>query len=137
MNFNDEKLNKIVKLLKQQSLLVEPEADGLVEVLAKIEINNNKVNIISPFYNYNFMSNSMKVLVSLVAVALLAGGVTYFKLTPATSEKATISESDDLGNLVASLDQEQSEETQLLATEDADVSASGDESSLLSEIKDI
>ena len=143
MDFNEEKLEKIVKLLKTQGFSVKPEANGLADILAKIEITvspemrytNKEVNIISPFYNY--MSNSMKVLVSLVVVALLAGGVAYFNLAGPTivgGPDIAVNGDEDLGSLLASLGQEQSEEAILLATEEVDGSTLVNESLLLGEI---
>ena len=84
----------------------------------------------------------MKVIVSVIVIALLVGGIAYFKLMPSGNEGTIATnqisgDGDDMDVLLASLDQEQSEETSLLATGDVENSILAEESSLLGEINKI
>lgn len=158
MEIEEEKNKEIIKLFQEQALSVKPSEAGLGRVLEELSVteespvryNNQEVNIISPFYYH--MSNTMKVLVSVVVVALLAGGAAYFKLSaPSDDSSNTVateesgfsqvetsnfedSATGDIDSLLASFDQEKSEETTLLATGDVDIATLADENMLLGEI---
>jgi hypothetical protein len=85
------------------------------------------------------MSKATKVIVSLLIIVLiLLAGVIYFRSAVVEEDSSTepiVSSAKtgdvDLDSLLSSLDQEQSEETQLLSSSEAEVSALADESSLL------
>lgn len=158
MDTNEEKIEKIIELFKEQGLLAVPKEDRLRGLLDKINVTDEEnirykkreVNIISPF-NY-YMSRSIKVLVAAVFVGVIIGGISYFKLGDSGNngtKTVTVTEGnsfgqnsakivneggDDIEALLASLDQEQSEETKLLAVGDIDNSIFTEESALLSEI---
>lgn len=145
MDPKEEQIRRVIDLFKEQGLMAKPARSGLEQVLARFAVtddaearyNYKEVNIISPFYQY--MTSTMKVIVSVIVIALLVGGVAYFKLTPNGDGElaATTAESGDLGDLVASLDQEQSEETSLLASGDVESSDLANEVSLLAEINNL
>ena len=157
MEIEEEKTKEIIKLFQEQALSAKPSEAGLKRVLGELPVteeslvryNNQEVNIISPFYYY--MSNTMKVLVSVAVVALLAGGAVYFKLSVPSDDSTTVATNDsgfsqndslkfedsvngDIDSLLASFDEEQSEETTLLASGDINTSILADESSLVGEI---
>jgi hypothetical protein len=156
MDPKEEKIREFLKLFKEQNFLVEPDKSGLEKVLADLSVTDSwdnrysyqEVNIISPFYQY--MTNTMKVLVSLVVVALLVGGVAYFNLSNDGGVKlgmltgkddATTQEDQvfadtvdgDINSLLASFERENAEEVNLL-TSDIDDSFLAEEDLLLAEI---
>lgn len=144
MNSKEEKIRKFLKLFREQGSLAEPDPSRLEMILSSYQ----EVNIISPFYQY--MSNTMKVIVSLVVVALLVGGVAYFNLVGndevklgMLTDKASDSAQEeqvfedtvdgDINSLLASFEKENLEETNLLAN-DFDDSFLSEEDLLLAEI---
>ncbi|MFA6475826.1 MAG: hypothetical protein WCV68_00260 [Candidatus Paceibacterota bacterium] len=157
MEIEEEKNKGIIKLFQEQSLSAKPSETSLERVLRELPVteespvryNNQEVNIISPFYYY--MSNTMKVLVSVVVIALLAGGAAYFKLAAPSDDSATVategssfsqvessnfedSATGDIDSLLASFEEEQSEEATLLAVGDVDATTLANESTLVGEI---
>ncbi|HRZ30147.1 MAG TPA: hypothetical protein P5274_00535 [Candidatus Paceibacterota bacterium] len=144
MDPKEEKIRRFLKLFREQNLLVTPDKVGLEKAL----YNYQEVNIISPFYQY--MSNTMKVLVSLVVVALLIGGIAYFNFAglggvklgmltdnddTSVQEEQTFEDSvdGDINSLLASFEGENAEEINLL-TSDIDDSFLAEEDLLLAEI---
>lgn len=90
------------------------------------------------------MGKTTKIIVSFIVIILiLLAGVVYFINSRLAVEKDSSSElvtssvktgDVDLDELLSSLDQEQSEETQLLSSSEAEISALIDESSLLDSV---
>lgn len=157
METEEEKNRQLIKLLQEQAFSAKPSKASLERVLRELPVteespvryNNQEVNIISPFYYH--MSNTMKVLVSVVVIALLVGGVAYFNLWVPSDDSATVATMEnnfdqtgpsnfedsaigDINSLIASFDEEQAKETILLAAGDVDATTLAEEGTLVGEI---
>lgn len=144
MENKEDNFNDVVSRLESWAFRLEPSLNGWQSLLDKLAVteegdnrfHKQKVNIISPFYN--FMSNTGKVLSVMALVAVLAiGGVIYYQMAvPVGEEVGSLASNfklpttknsgeaefasvvgEPVAGLLALLNEELDAETSLLASE--------------------